>query len=257
MPSGLFTAVTLHVVTCEDSFFMITNFLTKVTIASIGAIGTVGLFAASAQAATLGGYDFEASNGVATGVTSGLTFSTFSYVGNGTTNFPVGYNPTNPPQNNGGKSFSANSFSPDATIDVNNSNADDYFSFGITAAPSTSFNLNALQFVTQPNGNAAPTNIQLRSSLDNFMATLFDGALGAKNVWTPLNVPLNLSGLTNITFRLYPYGENNNNGAKNLDIDAIVVKGDAVPTPALLPGLFALGAGALRKRKQQAASAIA
>jgi hypothetical protein len=30
-----------------------------------------------------------------------------------------------------------------------------------------------------------------------------------------------------------------------------------VPTPALLPGLFALGAGALRKRKQQTASAIA
>jgi hypothetical protein len=30
-----------------------------------------------------------------------------------------------------------------------------------------------------------------------------------------------------------------------------------VPTPALLPGLFALGAGALRKRKQQTAGAIA
>jgi hypothetical protein len=35
------------------------------------------------------------------------------------------------------------------------------------------------------------------------------------------------------------------------------INGRAVPTPALLPGLFALGAGALRKRKQQAASAIA
>jgi hypothetical protein len=33
--------------------------------------------------------------------------------------------------------------------------------------------------------------------------------------------------------------------------------GRAVPTPALLPGLFALGAGALRKRKQQTAGAIA
>jgi hypothetical protein len=33
--------------------------------------------------------------------------------------------------------------------------------------------------------------------------------------------------------------------------------GRAVPTPALLPGLFALGAGALRKRKQQLAGAIA
>jgi hypothetical protein len=240
---------------------MITNFLTKVSVAAIGSIAMLSASATLGHAASLGTYTFEAppnpGSPNATNVLPGLTFSPFTYVGSGSDNFPVGYDPTNPPQNNGGKSFSADSFSPDAVIDVNNSNADDYFSFQITAAPSTSFNLNALQFVTQPNGNAAPTNIQLRSSLDNFMATLFDGALGAKNVWTPLSIPLALNNLTDITFRLYPYGENNNNGAKNLDIDTISVEGDSVPTPALLPGLFALGAGALRKRKQRLAGAIA
>jgi hypothetical protein len=249
-----------NVVTCEDSFFMITNFVTKISVAAVSTVVLLGAFSTSAHAAILGEYTFEAppnpASPNATNVVPGLTFTPFEYVGSGSDNFPVGYNPANPPQNNGGKSFSANSFSPDAVIDVNNSDSDDYFSFQITAAPSNSFSLNALQFVTQPNGNAAPTNIQLRSSLDNFMATLFDGVLGPKNVWTSLNIPLNLNGLTDITFRLYPYGENNNNGAKNLDIDAIVVQGDAVPTPALLPGLFALGAGALRKRKQQTAGAL-
>jgi hypothetical protein len=257
--SGLFAAVTLFAVTCEDNFFMVTRFLTKISMAAVNAVALVGAFATAGHAASLGSYTFEAppnpGSPNASNVASGLTFSPFTYVGSGSDNFPVGYNPANPPQNNGGKSFSANSFSPDAAIDLNNSVTDDYFSFRITAAPSNSFNLNELQFVTQPNGNAAPTNIQLRSSLDNFMATLFDGALGAKNVWTPLNIPLSLNNLTDITFRLYPYGENANNGAKNLDIDAISVQGDTVPTPALLPGLFALGAGAVRKRRKQAAIA--
>jgi hypothetical protein len=38
---------------------------------------------------------------------------------------------------------------------------------------------------------------------------------------------------------------------------AVFTNSRKVPTPALLPGLFALGVGALRKRKQQTAGAIA
>ncbi|MBD2330109.1 PTPA-CTERM sorting domain-containing protein [Alkalinema sp. FACHB-956] len=220
--------------------------------AVLSGLAVVGAGQAS-HAATLGGYAFEPAPGSpnATGVAPGLTFSPFEYVGDGTTNYPVGYDPSNPPQNNGGKSFSADSFSPDSTIDINNPNADDYFKFSIAADPGYTFNLTALNFVAQPNGNAAPTTIQIRSSLDNFASTLFDGALGPKNEWTPFNIPLALQNLTAITFRFYPYGENTNNGAKNLDIDNVGVQGEAIPTPALLPGMIGLGMGLLRKRKQQ------
>jgi hypothetical protein len=236
---------------------MFNTILSKVAIGSIAATASVGIFASSSQAANLGGYNFEASNGTPSGVATGLTFTNFTYFGSSTAsdNFPVGYNPSNPPQFNGGKSYSANEFSPDNLINTLNSSTDGYFQFGISANPGYSFSLASLGFVTQPNGAAAPTNIQLRSSLDNFATALFDGALGAKNVWTPGGAtPLNLNSLTNITLRLYPYGENNNNGAKNLDIDNVSVEGSvtAVPTPALLPGLVGLGAGLLRKRKQAA-----
>ncbi|MGI0494614.1 hypothetical protein ACN4EG_22745 [Alkalinema pantanalense CENA528] len=178
--------------------------------AVLSGLAIIGAGQASHAATLLGEYTFEPlpnpGSPNATGVVPGLTFSPFEYVGNGTTNYPVGYNPSNPPQNNGGKSFSADSFSPDANINLNTPAADDYFKFSITADPGYTFNLAALNFVAQPNGNAAPTTIQIRSSLDNFASTLFDGALGPKNKWTPFNIPLALQNLTAITFRFYPYG---------------------------------------------------
>jgi hypothetical protein len=234
---------------------MFNMILSKVAIGSIAATASVGIFASSSQAAALGGYTFTGSSPSASGVATGLTFSDFTYVGSGTVNNPDGIGA--PPD----KSFSANSFSPDSTIDPTidaaSPNGDDYFQFGISASPGYSFSLASLGFVTRPNGNAAPLNIQLRSSLDNFATALFDGALGQKNRWTPgAATPLNLNSLTNIVLRLYPYGENNNNGQKNLNIDNVSVEGSvtrtAVPTPALLPGLVGLGAGLLRKRKQAA-----
>ncbi|MGI0495498.1 PTPA-CTERM sorting domain-containing protein, partial [Alkalinema pantanalense CENA528] len=52
-----------------------------------------------------------------------------------------------------------------------------------------------------------------------------------------------------------PYGQNNNNGAKNLDIDNVGVQGEAIPTPALLPAaMLGLGSALRRKRKQDVAA---
>jgi hypothetical protein len=232
---------------------MFNTILSKVAIGSIAATASVGIFASSSQAANLGGYNFEASDGTPSGVATGLTFTNFTYAGSGTVNFPAGYDTGSGP----GKAFSANDFSPDSTINPATPNADGYFQFGISASPGYSFSLASLGFVTRPNGAAAPINIQLRSSLDSFATVLFNGPLGPKNGWTSgAATPLNLNSLTNITLRLYPYGENNNNGQKNLNIDNVSVDGSvtrtAVPTPALLPGLVGLGAGLLRKRKPAA-----
>ncbi|MBL1178980.1 PTPA-CTERM sorting domain-containing protein [Pantanalinema sp. GBBB05] len=240
------------------------NILKSAALMGMLATGVFSVAPAYSASVSLGGYTFEPpptpGSPNATGVATGLQFSQFTYVGTGSDNYPVGYQQGNP-QNNGGKSFSADQFSPDSSINPNNSNADGYFSFSITKLPQlASFSLTGLEFVTQPNGNASPTNILIRSSLDGFTNNLFASALGSKNVWTPFSTPLSLNDLSGITFRIYPFGQNNNNGAKNLDIDNVFVKGSTtpVPTPALLPGLIAMGAGVWRKRKaEQAAEAEA
>jgi hypothetical protein len=254
------SALTFHIKVVQGDFSMtqlMTKKLAKSAIAATAiAVASVGILATQSRAANLGGYTFEPppnpGSPDASGVAPGLTFSTFEYVGSGSDNFPVGYDPSNPPQNNGGKSYSANDFSPDDSIDTSDADADGYFTFGISIDPSklTSFDLTGLSFVTQPNGNASPINIQVRSSLDNFASALFNSSLGSKNVWTPQSAPLTLDDLTSITFRIYPYGQNNNNGAKNLDIDNVYIAGSTtpVPTPALLPGLIGMGVAALRKR---------
>jgi hypothetical protein len=238
---------------------MFNSILSKVAIGSIAATASVGIFASSTQAATLvnlGEYTFGTGSGslAPTNVLSGLTFTNFAYVGSGGTTFPSGLG--------AGKAFSANDFSPDATINpainATSLDGDDYYQFGITASSGYTFSLANLGFATNRNGDASPTRIQVRSSVDGFSAfiTGSDQALGGKNEWTPYNASLAFNNLTSITLRLYPYLKGANNGSQNLDIDNVSVQGSvtstAVPTPALLPGLVGLGAGLLRKRKQAA-----
>jgi hypothetical protein len=227
------------------------NIESKVAIGSIAATASVGIFASSSQAAALGGYTFTGSSPSASGVATGLTFSDFTYVGSGTVNNPdgIGASPD--------KSFSANSFSPDSsidpTIDAASPNGDDYFQFEITANAGYTFSLDNLGFFAKRNGNASPTEFQVRSSVNGFDPFVDDQNLDPKNGWESYNTSLSFNNLTNIRLRLYPYGGNNGN-ADNIDIDNVSVQGSvtrtAVPTPALLPGLVGLGAGLLRKRKQ-------
>ncbi len=63
------------------------------------------------------------------------------------------------------------------------------------------------------------------------------------------------SGLSSANPYVYLYAQFS--GADNGQEEFAVAGVEPIPTPALLPGLFALGAGALRKRKQQTAGAIA
>jgi hypothetical protein len=219
------------------------------------AIATLGAFPAVSHAASIGGYDFGiASSGATlapTGVAPGATFSDFAYTGNGTTNFPAG----NPPAG-GNKAFSANDFSDDSTITVNNTgNPDGFFSFSITPINGNTITINGITLDTKPNGSDAPTKLLIRSSLDNFASDLFNGNLGDKNTWTTINAAFASPLITTsaVSFRIYPFLTGNGK-ADNLDIDNVSVQGSAVPvpTPALLPGLVGLGLGALRKKKRMA-----
>jgi hypothetical protein len=237
--------------------------ITQACLVVAGALATIGTFASVGEAASLGQYTFEPPPNPgslnATDVASGLTFSTFSYVGTGTSNFPVGYAPGANPQNNGGKSYSSDQWSPTAPGAV--PTTEPYWQFTITPNSGETYNLDSLSLGLQRNGNASPTNLLVRSSLDNYAATLGNFVLGSdaatRNIWQPFSTALGaptFAGLAGpVTFRLYGYGEPDNlNGrqAENLDVDNIAVNGNIVPTPALLPGLLGLGVGAWRKRKQ-------
>lgn len=222
-------------------------------------------FATVSHAANLGGYTFEPPPPPATanptGVAEGVTFSPFSYVGTGTSNFPVGYEDGANPQNNGGKSFSSDQWSPTAPGPA--PGTEPYWQFTITPDLDKVLNLDSLSFVVQRNGNASPTNLLIRSSQDGFSSNVADFVLGSgrdtRNIWQEFSAPLgepDFYGLAApITFRLYAYGEPPNlqgNQAENLDIDDVFIHGEAIPTPALLPGLLGMGVGAWRKRKKQA-----
>ncbi len=72
--------------------------------------------------------------------------------------------------------------------------------------------------------------------------------------------PLSLISSTSITagnYFLEVSGKNIRNQGQTYKVKVEGAGTVPVPTPALLPGLFALGAGALRKRKQRVAGAIA
>jgi hypothetical protein len=217
------------------------------------AIATLGALPAASHAAAIGGYDFGiASSGATlapTSVAPGATFSNFAYTGTGTTNFPAGN-----PSAGGNRAFAANDFSDDSTITVNNTgNPDGFFSFSITPNAGNFVTINGITLDTKPNGNAAPTKLLIRSSLDGFASDLFNGNLGPKNDWTTITAAFAspLTSTSAISFRIYPFLTGPGN-ADNLDIDNVSVQGSVapVPAPALLPGLIGISLGAFRKKKR-------
>jgi hypothetical protein len=223
----------------------------KLSLAAVGAACAIGTCASAGHAASLGGYTFGTGAGdlLPSGVASGVTFSDFSYSGDGGTNFPSG--------NGAGKAYSVNGFSDDETID--NSPGDGYFAFTIAPTTGNKLTLDDLKFDVQPNGNDGPTSLFVRYSTDSF--TSFTQVLNqtdiTKNNWQTLTANLSGAMFTSpVAFRIYGYNTGPGK-ADNLDIDNVLVNGSTakVPTPALLPGLLGLGAGILRKRKQQVAAA--
>lgn len=202
----------------------------------------------SAEAASLGGYDFGASPGTLTPTIispPGVTFSNFSYVGTGVTRFESGVTR---------RAYAANNFSNDDIIDINDSDSDGYFTFNLTPDSNKLVSLSEFQFSTRANGAAAPQNVLVKYSLDNFASNLFSTAI-QKNSWQDWSFSLSDSFTQTVSFRIY--GFNTGLGvADNLRIDDVLLSGSVadiptpVPTPALLPGLVGLGLTALRRRKQ-------
>jgi hypothetical protein len=218
------------------------NFMTLTKTFSIAAISTMtavtasAIFAPVSQAASLGTYTFTGNNSVnrtATGVAPGLTFSSFG-TGSGLDGVA-----------NGGTFI---------TDDWNNG-INDFLTFGITPGANTRFSLTsiALNAAREVNsGTTAPIGLSLRSSLDNFATVIGTVSVGTSISASPLVFNLS-SAFTNlssgVTFRIFGTGATSVN--RTLSVDNVVINGavTAIPTPALLPGLVALGVGAWRKRQ--------
>jgi Bacterial pre-peptidase C-terminal domain len=214
MPSGLFTAVTLHVVTCEDSFFMITNFLTKVTIASIGAIALIGTLASNGQAASI-----IQENNVSPGGDAGSTLLT--------------------------------------ATDLTASLVD-----RIDGQLDTSTDVDLYKIYIPGTGFSAATTGNPTGSINDSILRLLDfsGAVILLNddvSATDTLSRVSSSAITAGAYFLEVSGKNMRNQGQTYKVKVDGAGTVPVPTPALLPGLLVLGAGAKRKRKQQAASAIA
>jgi hypothetical protein len=220
----------------------------KIAVATVGAVATLGTFASVTHAANLGGYTFDAQPGfpngspVATNVDPGLSFTDFSSSGVTNFNFIAGNNPP-------GRAISAQDWS--ASFDLSK-----YFTFTISPLPTTSsFSITSFGLDARRGGNG-PQSIQVRTSLDSYANPIATFLNVDNNSWTSYSASsLNLGPLSSpINFRIYGYdGTGTSGNNSQLSLDNVSVHGSVVPvpTPALLPGLVGLGAGVLRKRKQQ------
>jgi hypothetical protein len=228
--------------------------LSKFAVASVAAVAVLGSLSAfeGAEAANLGGYDFGVASDPGnftpspTGVDPGLQFSDFTSNGVTITNGIAG----NPPAG-GNRAISAQNWSD--TLNLSK-----YFTFTINPLPTTqSFSLSSLSFDARRGGNG-PESIQVRSSKDNYSASLglFKNQV-VNNGWSTLVTDLSGLGLLTeaVTFRIYGYDAKDVSGnGSQLSLDNVLVRGgvNPVPTPALLPGLIGMGVAAMRKRKAEA-----
>jgi hypothetical protein len=189
------------------------------TLLGTGVVAVVmGVISPASYALSLGTYDFGTGAGTVTpsGIVPGTSFSNFTYTGTGTTNQPAG--------NGSGKAFSANGFSDDAIINTDfTGNPDGFFSFSVAPTSGNTVTIDGLKLDLKPNGNSAPANFLIRSSLDSFAADLFTSVLGPKNDWRSFNSTFGpLATTAPVTFRIYGFNTTTGN-ADNLDIDNVVV----------------------------------
>jgi hypothetical protein len=230
---------------------MITNFLTKVTIASIGAVAMLGAAATISHAATFTEAPDEAGETLGTALSAGTvgTGSLTQFI-NG--QFDTRANPSGTPPYND-------------VVDL----------FKITLASNSILTAETLNPGNAPASRINDPVLFLFDMTGKFLARNNDSALGGNGLQalltsSPLNAGMYYLGITPwsvnplldsndiLTGWSGAIGFTNNDDLDQKNINYRIQLGvDAVPTPALLPGLFALGAGALRKRKQQLAGAIA
>jgi hypothetical protein len=142
------------------------------------------------------------------------------------------------PQNN------ANSASAAVTNGV-------YFSFTVT--PNASMSLTNLQFDAARGGTGTPRGYDIRSSVDNYAATLGTADLATvRPAYTPVNIDLSAPAFQDltapVTFRFYVYSTG---GGASVDFDNIALNGTATPEPASLT-LIGLGGVVLLRRSRKA-----
>jgi hypothetical protein len=216
--SGLFTAVTLHVVNLRGQLvFMITNFLTKISVATIGAVALIGTLAPNAQAAIIqennlsSGGDAGSILGTATDLTALLVDRI------------------------------------DGQLDTN-SDVDLYKIYIPTLALGDSFSATT---DGPPTGSINDSILRLLDSTG--VQVLLNDDISGTN---PLST-ISSNAITAGSYFLEVSGKNIRNQGQSYKVKVAGAGTVPVPTPALLPGLVALGAGALRKRKQRLVGAIA
>lgn len=208
----------------------------SISIATSLGLG-LSLVSATAEAAVLGKYTFEGETLAPSEVTGGVTFSNFSYSGDGTLSFPSGNAPT------AQDSISANRWLTDG----------DFFEFSVAAGTALITSLD-LELRRSPTG---PQKVSAFFSLDDFASrTLLDEIFPTENTFSNFNIDFGPGFTGNVAFRFFGDDATNNSGT--LRIDNVTINGEpaAVPTPALLPGLIGFGLSLARKRKGQAAASF-
>jgi hypothetical protein len=206
---------------------MITNFLTKVTIASIGTVAVLGGFSASVHAATVSGVDIK-----------------FPGPSSGTIDLDNGIVVV--------KESFGNFGNIEKQLDVRNDNLIGNQTFNITATNNTDSAWDSFVFNLVGGGGVTSFNQGFTAISDKFSVAGFTDASTKLTFSNGI-----VSPLQTVNFQFAVNIPDIGGNKPGFGIQERPSKGDDIPTPALLPGLFALGVGTLRKRKQQAASAIA
>jgi hypothetical protein len=255
---------------------MITNFLTKVTIASIGIVSTSVLGVQSSSALSL---TTANSSGFVSGIpTSNQAFfqqTSSSGAGTGALNSflrlqaPGGPNNTETGYNTDNRPVEFNENTDPFTRSLLLSSIPQVTLSGVVyrefvldlnepGGGQSSIDLTALRIFQSAAANPTPFPFTgVANAIYNLTETVFMNDLnsGSGSIDYAVYIPNSFFNADPYV-TLYSTFENAQGGFEEWAVN----KGAAdnqVPTPALLPGLFALGAGALRKRKQQAANAIA
>jgi predicted extracellular nuclease len=207
-------------------------------LANLTALIGLGFFSPASYAALLGQYTFgtgaaadaNASNLAPSSVANNLSFSDFGS-GSGVTNPSTntnGFASGNPTpaiiRSNWGSSFTNN----------------DYFNFSVTPTNSSTINLSDLAFNAQRSSSQGPTQIEIRSSVDNYaVAIASSSSIPTSITSSPLS--FNLSSLTNISqpldLRIYSYGASGSSGT--LRLDNVQLNGDVgTPTPPPMVSIY-------------------
>ncbi len=208
----------------------------------------VGLLAFAAPAAVINQYTFTGNSLAASNVNANVTASNIagsptvngqptSVIG---TTVSVGY--ANEPS----------LIAARANANESGTRANVYFTFTVTANAGNVLNLDTLTFnVAQGGGTANTRDYDVRTSVDNFAASLTDVTPipSVRPTLTPVSVDLSgpaFQGLNTITFqvRFFTPGV-----SQNIDFDDIALNGTVVPEPAGAAGMMVIGSAALLRRR--------